>query len=207
MKIIAHRGFWQTEAEKNSLTAIKRAVDNGFGFETDLRDCGGKILISHNPPSGSEINAESVFDTYRNAHFEEPLALNIKADGLQNMIIDLLNKYNITNYFFFDMSICDTVIYVEKKLQIASRLSEFEKDMPFYKDSSVVWIDYFNSDGPTIQMVKHTLSDKKIACVVSPELHKRPYQQMWSQLFSYRNDPNVYLCTDYPDKAKEYFKL
>lgn len=207
MKIIAHRGFWRSESEKNSLEAIKRAIQEGYGFETDFRDYGGKILISHNPPRGNEITADSVFKMYQQLGSHEPLALNIKADGLQDMMGDLLKKYGITNYFFFDMSVCDTVLYVEKKLKTASRLSEFEKEMPFYKDSSTVWIDYFYSDGPTIQKVRQTLQDGKIACVVSPELHKRSYQQMWTQLLPFKEESNLYLCTDRPDKAKEFFKL
>lgn len=207
MQIIAHRGFWKTESEKNTIKAIERAIENGFGFETDFRDCGGRILVSHNPPKGTEMSADEVFKIYHQSGSQAPLALNIKADGLQSMMEDLLKKYYVSNYFFFDMSVCDTVIYVEKKLKIASRLSEYEKDMPFYRYSSTVWIDYFNSDGPTIQKVKDTLYDKKIACVVSPELHKRSYQQMWSQLLPYKNEEGLYLCTDYPDKAKLYFKL
>ena len=207
MKIIAHRGFWKNESEKNTMIALKRAIDNGFGFETDFRDCGRKVLISHNPPKGDEITAEEVFKMYHEAGHQEPLALNIKADGLQDMMAVLLKKYNIANYFFFDMSVCDTVIYTEKKLKIASRLSEFEIDMPFYKDCTTVWIDYFNSDGPAIQKVKDTLNNSKIACVVSPELHKRLYEQMWSELLPYVNEDNLYLCTDFPDKAKEFFKL
>lgn len=35
MKIIAHRGFWKTESEKNTMKAIQRAIDSGYGFETD----------------------------------------------------------------------------------------------------------------------------------------------------------------------------
>lgn len=206
MHIIAHRGFWKLESEKNSLMAIQRAVDNGYGFETDFRDCAGQILISHNPPKGNEITAEDVFKLYQQAGLHEPLALNIKSDGLQDMMQDLLEKYNIINYFFFDMSVCDTVIYVEKKLKIASRLSEYEQEMPFYKDSSTVWIDYFNSDGPTIQKVVQTLDDGKNACVVSPELHKRPYMQLWSQLLPYVNEDRLFLCTDFPDKASEFLK-
>lgn len=206
MKFIAHRGFWKLESEKNSLKAIQRAVDNGYGFETDFRDCAGQVLISHNPPRGNEITAEVVFKLYQQFGLQEPLALNIKADGLQDMMKDLLEKYHITNYFFFDMSICDTVIYVEKKLKIASRLSEYEQEMPFYKDSSTVWIDYFNSDGPTIQKVIQTLDDGKNACVVSPELHKRPFMKLWSQLLPYANEERLFLCTDFPDKASEYFK-
>ena len=207
MKIIAHRGFWKAESEKNTMKALTKALENGFGFETDFRDCGRKILISHNPPKGDETTADDVFKMYRTVGSQEPLALNIKADGLQDMMKELLKQYDITNYFFFDMSVCDTVIYVDEKLQIASRISEFEKEMPFYNDSKVVWIDYFNSDGPTIQIMKETLNNNKIACIVSPELHKRPYEQMWSELLPYINETNLYLCTDYPDKAKEYFKL
>lgn len=189
------------------MKALERSIKEGYGFETDFRDCAGKILISHNPPKGTEITADDLFKMYQKSESKEPLALNIKADGLQDMMAALLKKYSIDNYFFFDMSVCDTVIYVEKKLKIASRLSEYEKDMPFYKDSATVWIDYFNSDGSTIQKVKETLRDKKIACVVSPELHKRSYQQMWSQLLPLKDEPNLYLCTDVPDIAKDYFKL
>ena len=83
---------------------------------------------------------------------------------------------------------------------------DFEKEMPFYKDCTTVWIDYFNGDGPTIQKVIETLKDGKIACVVSPELHKRDYQQMWEYLKPMKGEERLYLCTDYPDKAKEYFK-
>ena len=189
------------------MKAIQRAIDSGYGFETDFRDYGGKILISHNPPKGTEITAHDVFSAYQKSGSHEPLALNIKADGLQDMMAELLRKYSIDNYFFFDMSVCDTVIYVEKKLKIASRLSEFEKEMPFYRDSTTVWIDYFNSDGPTIQKVRDTLRDGKIACVVSPELHKRSYSQMWNQLLPMKNESGLYLCTDLPDKAKEFFNL
>ena len=207
MKIIAHRGFWKTESEKNTIKAIQRAIDSGYGFETDFRDYGGKILISHNPPRGTEITAHELFCAYQKSGSHEPLALNIKADGLQDLMADLLKKYGIDNYFFFDMSVCDTVIYVEKKLKIASRLSEFEKEMPFYKDSTTVWIDYFNSDGPTIQKVRDTLRDGKIACVVSPELHNRSSSQMWSQLLPFKDEESLYLCTDKPDDAKKFFKL
>ncbi len=206
MKIIAHRGFWKAESEKNTKIAIERAIKNGFGLETDFRDCGGQLLISHNPPQGDELTAEEVFKMYREAESHEPLALNIKADGLQDMMIDLLKRYNVDNYFFFDMSICDTVIYVDKKMKIASRLSEFENEMPFYKECTTVWIDYFNSDGPTIRKVMETLDAGKIACVVSPELHNRNHMQLWNQLKSFMDEDRFFLCTDYPEDAKKYFR-
>ena len=72
MKILAHRGFWKTDSEKNSKVAIERAIKNGFGFETDFRDYGGQILISHNPPVGNEMTAEDVFKMYQEAGLQEP---------------------------------------------------------------------------------------------------------------------------------------
>ena len=55
IKIIAHRGFWKIESEKNTMLALERAIENGFGFETDLRDYAGKLVISHNPPDRKSV--------------------------------------------------------------------------------------------------------------------------------------------------------
>lgn len=203
MKIIAHRGFWETEEEKNTLTALKRAIECGFGFETDFRDCNGKVIVSHNPPRGDEITADEVFMMYREVNSDKPLAIDIKADGLQDMLLELFNKYDIYNYFLVDMSVCDTIPYINKRLRIASRSSEFEPTLPFYKDSVVVWIDYFDGRASIIEEMEKYIRDGKIPCVVSPELHGLPYENMWKALKSLRGE--FYLCTDYPDKAKQFF--
>lgn len=205
VKIIAHRGYWKTESEKNTMVALERAIDYGYGFETDLRDYGGKLVISHNPPKGNEITVESVFEMYSQKQSNVPLALNIKADGLQEMLAELLVKYNIHNYFFFDMSVCDTFPYTSQHLKIASRCSEYERDMPFYKNSTTVWIDFFIDDSLVLPEVERVLKDGKIACVVSPELHGRDYSNVWNQLKCIEN-PNLYLCTDYPEEADKFFK-
>lgn len=205
VKIIAHRGYWKTESEKNTMVALERAIDYGYGFETDLRDYGGKLVISHNPPKGNEITVESVFEMYSQKQSNVPLALNIKADGLQEMLAELLVKYNINNYFFFDMSVCDTLPYISQHLKIASRCSEYERDMPFYKNSTTVWVDFFIDDSLVIPEVERILKDGKIACVVSPELHGRDYSNVWNQLKGIKKS-NLYLCTDYPEEADKFFK-
>lgn len=204
MKIIAHRGFWKTETEKNSMIALKRAVDYGFGFETDFRDCAGNVLISHNPPVGNEITADDVFKMYQDSSSNMPLALDIKADGLQDVMLKLFKKYNITNYFMVDMSVCDTVVCVEKGITIASRSSEYEPTLPFYDHSKVVWIDYFDGRTDIVEEINKYIIDGKIPCVVSPELHHLPYDEMWKVLKE-NIQGEYYLCTDYPDKAEEYF--
>lgn len=204
IKIIAHRGYWKTELEKNTMTALKRAIDCGYGFETDLRDCRGELVISHNPPVGNEVTVKSIFEMYSQKQSDVPLALNIKADGLQEMLAELVAKYNINNYFVFDMSVCDTLPYISQHFKIASRRSEYEKDMPFYMDSATVWVDFFMNDSLVRSEVERILKDGKIACVVSPELHGRDYFNVWNQL-KYINNTNLYLCTDYPEKADKFF--
>lgn len=204
IKIIAHRGYWKTELEKNTMTALKRAIDCGYGFETDLRDYRNELVISHNPPTGNEITVKSIFEMYSQKQSDVPIALNIKADGLQEMLAKLLVKYKINNYFVFDMSVCDTLLYITQRFKIASRRSEYENDMPFYMNSTTVWVDFFMNDSLVRSEVKRILKDGKLACVVSPELHGRNYFDVWNQL-KYIDNSNLYLCTDYPEKADKFF--
>lgn len=204
MQIIAHRGFWKTSEEKNSLVALRRALEDGYGFETDIRDCAGQLLITHNPPKGDEATLEEVLRIYQETRSTATLALNIKADGLQEMLKPMLEKYGVKNYFFFDMSVCDTILYVEQQLKFASRSSEFEPYLPFYKDSEVVWVDYFDGRTNIVDELRKYIADGKMPCIVSPELHKLPYEAMW-QMLKDNGLTNIMLCTDVPDKAEEYF--
>lgn len=204
MQIIAHRGFWKTADEKNSFTALKRAVEYGFGFETDFRDSGGRILITHNPPIGNEFTADELFRLYAESGKKGTLAINIKADGLQDMMLELLNKYGIEDYFLFDMSVCDTLPYIGRKMKIASRSSEFEPYLPFYNDSEVVWVDYFDGRTNIADELRKYIAGGKKPCIVSPELHQLPYEPMW-QMLKENGFTNIMLCTDVPDKAEQYF--
>lgn len=202
MQIIAHRGYWKSEDEKNSQIAFEMAVQNGFGIETDVRDCLGRLVVSHDMPKGNEMSLEEFFSL--NGIRDVQLALNIKADGLQNELQDLLLKYSIVDYFVFDMSVPDTIGYVENGFNIAARHSEYEKELAFYDNSNHIWMDCFNSDWFNADEIqKHLKNDRKV-CVVSPELHKRDYKNVWQMLKSV-DDKNLLLCTDFPQKAREFF--
>src|SRR3546814_1451366 len=85
MQILAHRGFWNVPEEKNSWTAIERAFASGFGIETDIRDQHGRLVISHDPPSGRCIDFQDVLALHRRHGAPGPMALNVKADGLQGL--------------------------------------------------------------------------------------------------------------------------
>lgn len=209
MHIIAHRGFWRTAEEKNTQLAFERAFDNGFGVETDFRDCLGQIVISHDLPVGDEMTAEYFFALYLKFPQAGELALNIKADGLATSFASLVKNIKRNKYFMFDMSAPDMLDYQRKKLPFLTRISEFESESPLLNDSKGIWLDMFNSDWYRIDLINYYLGLSKRVVIVSPELHQRECLGLWTRL---RNECDIHndllsLCTDYPDRAREYFNV
>lgn len=131
MEIISHRGFWETEEEKNAETSFQRSFINNYGTETDLRDLNGEIVISHNMPllKDNPMTINDFFELYNKYSINKTLALNVKSDGLQEQLKSKLLEYNIQNYFVFDMSIPDTRGYIRNDINFYIRLSEIEKEI------------------------------------------------------------------------------
>src|SRR5687768_9122352 len=109
MKILSHRGYWTKPSEKNSIPAFMRSLECGFGLETDVRDCAGKIVVSHDMPIGGEVDFDQLIKLFRNSN--RLLALNIKADGLAVALKNALSACDIKDWFVFDMSIPDMRAY------------------------------------------------------------------------------------------------
>ncbi|MDT9338048.1 hypothetical protein VV11_000665 [Trichodesmium erythraeum 21-75] len=86
MKFLSHRGFWKTKKEQNTLVAFKKSFMDGFGCELDIRDCEGQLVISHDLPTKPYLLLETVFQNYKNINCDVPIAINIKADGLQILL-------------------------------------------------------------------------------------------------------------------------
>lgn len=198
--IIAHRGYWKTENEKNSFAAFKRAFNNGYGVETDLRDIKGEIVISHNMPTGNEMTFEDFLQLLDGRNL--PLALNIKADGQAEEIKRLLDKYKHTNYFTFDMSIPEMIVQHKVGLQVFTGLSDIIPNPILFDKAKGVWLDCFNSDWFGEKEITDLLNQGKEVCIVSPDLHKREYKNVWNR---YKNISGIMVCTDHPDEAEVYF--
>lgn len=205
MIILSHRGFWKTKDEKNTITSFKRSFDCGFGTETDLRDHDGEIVISHDMPTGDEITFEHLLDIMDGRNL--PLALNIKADGLFLSIKDTLEKYNHTNYFVFDMSIPDLVCQVKNKMKVFTGLSDILTQPVLLSECDGVWLDCFNSDWYDYTEIDRLLNQGKKVCLVSADLHKRNVSKQWTTILksNYLDSDNLMICTDFPEKAREYF--
>lgn len=208
LRIIAHRGYWNEDIMRNSPIAIRTALEKGYGFETDVRDYHEHMVISHNIANASSQDAEEVFRWMNEFSDRYTFAINIKADGLKDFLESNIKKYEISNYFLFDMSVPQMVEFREMGLRYFTRQSEIEPVPCMYDDSAGVWIDGFWSvDWVTEELLKKHIKAGKEVCIVSPDLHgKEDYKDFWIRLKSFDLDfSKVLLCTDHPDEAREYF--
>jgi hypothetical protein len=207
MQIISHRGFWLNATEKNSLDAFQRSFEFGFGTETDVRDFNGELVVAHDIPSSDCIYFQEFCEIFSAIDKNLPLAINIKSDGLANLLKYMLEQYSIENYFLFDMSIPDLRHSILAGLNCYTRMSDVEKNPTFYDDCNGVWLDGFYSDWYEPQVFWQLLNDKKKICLVSSELHSRSNKSLWEMLRSSKlcDEKDIMLCTDEPQVAKEFF--
>ena len=209
--ILAHRGYFLKESERNSAVALNRALEYGFGLETDVRDLNGRLVISHDPPLDSSLPTELswLFERIVTSGSTARIALNVKADGLKTAIYELvkLTGINLDQIYVFDMSVPDGLAYISSPMHAYSRVSEYE-NRPAYADKvRGVWVDNFTGAFPQVERAADLMSKGIRAAIVSPELHRRNHLQLWSAIL----DSGIYentlfeICTDLPVEAANYF--
>lgn len=207
-RILAHRGYWKTEDEKNSLVAFDRALDLGFGIETDVRDHGGELVISHDVPVGSCMPFSEFLNLYSAKNATGCLALNIKADGLASRLVQELGNANVKNYFVFDASVPDFIQLAAAGLRSFIRLSDVEADLSLQGQAGGAWLDsMYNEYFPAEKLVWAKDQFEHVA-VVSPELHRRPHLDAWNQWrmnVDFAEENTLMLCTDMPEAALQFF--
>jgi hypothetical protein len=208
MEIISHRGYWKNNDEKNTKIAFNRSFTLGFGTETDIRDFGGELVISHDLATSDSLPINDFFLEYLKFN-KKTLALNIKSDGLFKLLAQKLNDFDICDYFVFDMSIPDTISYINNGINVFIRQSEIESDMSLYEKSKGVWLDSFYTDWYDRGVIFNHLENEKKVCIVSPELHGRDKIDLWSKLnvSEFIDSNQVILCTDFPEEANNYFNI
>lgn len=207
INIIAHRGFWLDIEQKNTIKAFRLALENNFGIETDLRDFDGQIVISHDIPNENCITFKEFMGIVAE-YTPQTLSLNIKSDGLQQLVKEELGGYS--DYFCFDMAVPDALGYSKSELAFYTRFSELELKPSLLIESSGVWLDNFSSHMLNVDALREFLLQSKDVVLVSPELHGYEHESYWTDLLEYlKNNPEhthmVGLCTDKPIDAKEFF--
>jgi glycerophosphoryl diester phosphodiesterase len=209
--ILAHRGLFHSLSDRNSISALKLALDQGFGLETDVRDLNGRVVISHDPPLEGEHPADLAWLLGRvvSSGSTGRIALNVKSDGLRSAISELvhLNQIKRDQLFVFDMSVPDLVSYLGSPISLYTRISEYEKDLPFVNKILGVWVDNFTGVFPQVQQAHQLMNRGLRATIVSPELHNRDHLPLWKEILSsgIHHNKLFELCTDLPKEAASYF--
>lgn len=208
MRILSHRGFWLESFEKNMPEAFDRSFRSGFGTETDIRDHDGNVVIAHDPPLHGALTAEAMLTLHNAIDPELPLALNVKADGLQAMTAALLERFALTGAFVFDMSIPDMLQWLKTDVPVYARLSDVEPEPLLADRCAGIWLDAFHSDWWDDTTIERQLTAGRRVCIVSPELHRRDHRPVWDRLAAaaVTASDDLMLCTDLPQAAKEFFE-
>ncbi|OGR74472.1 MAG: hypothetical protein A2089_07040 [Elusimicrobia bacterium GWD2_63_28] len=200
MRILTHK--------TNTPESFRRSLRAGYGAELDVRDAAGALVVSHDLPAARCAGLERFLAEYAAAGGDLPLALNIKACGLQAKLAALLAKFKVRNYFVFDMAVPDGLGYLKRSLRVFTRQSEYEPAPAYYDQAAGVWLDEFHGPWIGLAAVRGHLAAGKQVCVVSPELHKRDYAEEWGKLRAIEKKTgrdSLMLCTDHPRRARLYF--
>ena len=145
MIVLSHRGYWKQKAEKNEPVAFHRSFDLGFGTETDVRDRLGELVISHDMAGADAMTLPQLLEIVNGRPL--PLALNIKADGLAELLAAQMRGVDRRTWFTFDMSIPDMRHHLRVGNPVFARLSETESICGGLKHSEGIWVAAIEKDG------------------------------------------------------------
>lgn len=207
MAPLAHRGLWLAPEQRNTLAAFRDAFDHGCGIEIDVRDLDGTLVVSHDPPQTGALPFETVVAAWRDHPSAGTLAINVKADGLEQLLAGALRGTDPDRSFVFDMSIPDALRYVRAGIPYFTRHSEVEPEPALYAGATGVWLDDFAGGFITEARIAAHVHEGKRVAVVSPELHGRDHVVVWDEWrrWAVWRERDVLLCTDHPTRAQEVF--
>ncbi len=171
------------------------------GLEFDLHAYGDQLVVSHD----AFCNGIK-FKEYISKVKDRFLAINIKEEGIEERVFDILAKEGCEKFFLFDVSVPQ--IFRLGKLyskHFAFRLSQIEQiNFKYCREyADYIWIDTFDGSfwlNKDLILELKNLSFK--LCFVSPELHNPPLgdsNAFNKKLNTYKSllDNNDMVCTKY----------
>ena len=180
-------------------------VPHNHGVEIDLRLFNGELILAHDP----FIPGEKFIDWIENYN-HKMLILNVKEDGLEKKITEILDQKNLKNYFFLDQPFPTLRKSSLSSLPVALRLSEYENPIEL-KDLKIswVWLDSFTGDWSILNRHSAWLRNGKFnLCIVSPELQGRncDFEELNLIVDTLKKEKldMTAVCTKNPEKWKQF---
>jgi glycerophosphoryl diester phosphodiesterase len=220
--ILAHRAnlTGPHSAVENSPADCARALEGGFGLETDLRrDAGGAFYISHDAHPRTPANSLEAYSKLFAQHPNAELAINVKELGYEPALVELMNSGKLGKRgFYFDFELLEpaTPGAAQRKIKslpgaqsvrMASRLSDRKETLSqcLSIPAEVVWADEFDALWLTAKEAEAVRSAGRRLFVISPELHgfdTAARKRRWADFKAWGVDG---VCTDYALEAREFF--
>lgn len=180
-----------------------RATPKEYGVEVDIRDFGKNLVLQHDPYKSGEL-----FETYLRYYDHSFIILNIKSEGIELKILELLNKFHIDNYFFLDSSFPMIYKLLKWNVNVAIRLSEFEgmDTLRRLNRPVFVWVDCFENFPLSMWDFTEIVNMGMQICYVSPELQNRPEDILKYKKFILDNKmiPSMICCKENNIKEWKY---
>lgn len=160
MKIIKHR--------RNTFEELD-STPSQYGIEMDIRSYGTELVVHHEPYIRGPL-----FSQWLDHFHHGTLILNVKEEGLEERVLELVHQHGIEDYFFLDQSfpfLVKTARGGERRCAV--RVSEFESidtALGIARFIDWAWVDCFTRFPLSgVEATKLQNVGLKL-CLVSPEL-------------------------------------
>ena len=178
----------------NTKDALLKAPKE-FGVEVDIRTRGNQLIMHHDPFQDGED-----FENWLEVYQHGILILNVKEEGLEERLIEIMQSKGIKDYFFLDQSFPFLVKWAKAgERRCAVRVSEFESiesALTLAGKVDWVWVDCFTKFPLDNNSFRKISKHFKI-CLVSPELVGRKDEiKVIKQQISKMNIDAI--CTKFP---------
>ncbi len=153
------------------------------GAEIDIRYHNDTLVLHHDPFAHHTNPPETLREFLGKWRHTGPLILNVKTEGVEQSCIQMMQEFDIQNWFFLDLSMPFFAIYSEhaknKNIHgfgvenLAVRFSErepIEYALAFTGRAKWVWIDCFTELPLDSDKVTQLRAASFKLCLVSPEL-------------------------------------
>lgn len=184
----------------NTIEALNNTPTK-YGVEVDIRSIGKNLIIHHDPFKKGEFFTDWI-KSYRHG----TLILNVKEEGLEKKLLEIMKISNIDNFFFLDQSfpfLRNTAINGESRCAV--RISEYESIHTALNLKGIIqwaWIDCFTKFPLNLEDAENLQKHGIKLCFVSPELqgymdHK--YIESFRNEILLKGIKGDAVCTKYPN--------
>ena len=198
LEIFGHRALFN--GVENSIESIPYYKKLGIGIELDLRYCDDELVyLSHDATNQGDLFEEICKKCEK---FDIKMALHIKESNTIPLVINILKKFSLKNYFLFDTENFEYDKSADN-IKIAEYISQKTKNFK----RNILWCDEIQTKWYSKEIIKNLHQKNKLIYVMSLEVvqkcDEKEVLSEWKRLIDLGVDG---ICTKYPEKLIQFAK-